>query len=106
VLVAHREDPALRDFSGQVFQDFGQRLLGDALGRRVIDVDLAIAHLERVQRPWVLQRHVDLEGKGLEPRRKEVPYAALHRLGVEETLPLARLELVEEDGMLVAKVIY
>src|SRR5207247_4290683 len=54
VFVAGREDPALRDLAGQVFQDLPERLLGDALGARIVDVDLAVSHRVRGARSRVL----------------------------------------------------
>src|SRR5207244_6548269 len=70
VLVAGGEDAALGHLARQIFQDLGERLLRDLLAGGVVDVDLAIAHLERVERPRVLQRHVDFERKALERRRQ------------------------------------
>src|SRR2546422_1454426 len=96
VLVAHGEDAALRDLARQVLQQLRQRLLRDALGERVVDVDLPIAHGERVQRARVLLRHVDAEVEVAQRRRQKRLHAPDDLVGLEEALALADLELVQD----------
>src|SRR5215510_2587187 len=60
----------MRGYASYVRQD-GRRLLGDALGGGVVHVDLPIAHLQGIQRPRVLQRHVDLERDVAQRDRQE-----------------------------------
>src|SRR5262245_34302350 len=94
-LVRHREDPALRDLARQILQDLGERLLGDALGGGVVHVDLPITHLQGIQRPRILQRHLDPDGSVVRRGGKEGAHPPLDRLDVQETLALAGFELIE-----------
>src|SRR4051812_13312819 len=66
--VVHREDPTLRDLARQVLENLRERLFRHAPRRRVVDVDLAVAHLQWIQRSRILQRHVDPEVEVLEGR--------------------------------------
>src|SRR5262245_65858190 len=75
-LVGRREDSALRDLARQILQDLGQGLLGDAAGRGIVNVDLAIGALQGVGRALILQCHAalgrDVMTRRWRQRRKEI----------------------------------
>src|SRR5262249_18231718 len=96
VLVGHREDPALRHLAGQILEQLRQWLLRHPFRERIIDVDLPVAHLQRIQRARVLLRHVDAEVEVAERGGQERLDPAYDLVGIEEALPLAHLELIKD----------
>src|SRR5262245_24164208 len=96
VLVGHRKDPALRDLARQVLEQLRQRLLRYPFGERIVDVDLPVAHLQRIQRARVLLRHVDAEVEVAKRGGQERLDPAYDLVGIEKALPLAHLELIQD----------